>query len=140
MDLYGEAQVGASGTHEILGQNYFPGLEGVPVPENKKNTRLVVARFCWSGLQPAPSLLAGEQGRRRRQPCPPVGTPAGASPVLWRAGSAPARAAGSFCWLPPVGAPPCALAGRAGVGMCCCRPTASSGQPTPWETPGAVKF
>ena len=54
----------------FLGQNYFPGLVPLPVPENKKVTFL-----CWL-------LLAG--------------TPAGASPVRWRAGPAPARAAGGL--------------------------------------------
>ena len=43
-----------------MGRNYFPGLEGVPVRENKKVTFLLYA-FLRSGLVPAPVLSAGEQ-------------------------------------------------------------------------------
>ena len=60
------------------GQNYFPGLEGVPVRENKKVTFLFCC-FCVSGLLPAPVLPAGEQAGAGSAHLRPKLTPAGVS-------------------------------------------------------------
>ena len=76
----------------FLGRNYFPGLEGVPVRENKK-VIFLVAGVCSSALLPAPVLSAGEQAdtgpARQRSAL----APAGVSLERWRA--VPASAAQS---------------------------------------------
>ena len=69
----------ASGNGKVLlGQNYFPGLERVPVQENKKVTFLLLVsacrdscrrRSCPPASRPAPTHAAGGRGSTCRDSC-----------------------------------------------------------------------